>query len=150
MKFLISILVFICVLNVGAEETKPLFERLGGKKAVVSVIKETVANIDNDKEIRPFFALTFNTKKRKLRFMKLLYLQICEATGGGCKYSGKDMKTAHANMKIEKKHFQGLVNALVAALDKFKVPQKEKDELLAALGPMEADIVESDTQPELK
>ena len=74
--------------------------------------------------------------------MKLLYLQICEAAGGGCKYPGKDMKPAHKGMGVRKQHFQALAGALVKALDKFKVPEKEKNELLAAVGPLEKDIVE--------
>ena len=35
-----------------------------------------------------------------------------------------------------------LVGDLVAALNKFKVPEREKNELLGALGPMKSDIVE--------
>jgi hemoglobin len=52
------------------------------------------------------------------------------------------MKTTHAGMKITNGDFNALVEDLVAALDKFKVPAKEKEELLALLGPMKKDIVE--------
>ena len=68
--------------------------------------------------------------------------QICEASGGPCKYTGKDMKTAHMGMGIGGGDFDALVGDLVGALDHFKVPQHEKDQLLGALGPMKADIVE--------
>ena len=37
--------------------------------------------------------------------------------------------------------FDVLVADLVATLDKFKVPEKEKGELLSVLGPMRKDIV---------
>ena len=67
--------------------------------------------------------------------------QICEASGGPCKYTGKDMKTAHAGMGVTDADFDALVGDLVATLDKFKVPEKEKSELLGALGPMKKDIV---------
>jgi hemoglobin len=51
------------------------------------------------------------------------------------------MKTAHAGMGITDADFNALVEDLVATLDKFKVPEKEKGELLGVLGPMRKDIV---------
>ena len=56
-------------------------------------------------------------------------------------YKGKTMLESHKGMNITTAEFNALVGDLVAALDKFKVPQKEKDELLAILGPMSTDIV---------
>jgi hemoglobin len=50
-----------------------------------------------------------------------LYEQICAASGGGCTYSGKDMKTAHAGMNIKQADFDALVEDLVKSLDKFHV-----------------------------
>ena len=51
------------------------------------------------------------------------------------------MKTAHKGMKITDADFDALVGDLVKSLDKFKVPVKEKNELLTALGSMKPDIV---------
>ena len=68
--------------------------------------------------------------------------QICQASGGPCTYTGKDMKTAHQGMGIKDADFNALVEDLVAALYKFKVPEKEKGELLGILGPLKKDIVE--------
>ena len=67
--------------------------------------------------------------------------QICEASGGPCKYSGKGMSAAHAGMGIHDGDFNALVEDLVRALDKFKVAEADKNALLAALGPMKTDIV---------
>jgi hemoglobin len=52
------------------------------------------------------------------------------------------MKTAHAGMGIGGPAFDALVEDLVKALDKFAVPEQEKSELLAVLGPMRSAIVE--------
>jgi hemoglobin len=52
------------------------------------------------------------------------------------------MKAAHMGMGISGADFDALVQDLVGALDKFKVGQHEKDQLLGALGPMKTDIVE--------
>jgi hemoglobin len=52
------------------------------------------------------------------------------------------MKEAHQGMGVKDADFGALVEDLVKALDKFKVGEQEKKELLGALGPMKGDIVE--------
>ncbi len=118
----------------GAE--KPLFERLGGLDAIKAVVGEFLTNVAADDKIKARFA---NANLEGLRGK--LVDQICQATGGPCKYSGLDMKAAHAGMKVTEDEFGALVGDLVKALDKFKVPDKEKGELLGALGAMKPDIV---------
>ncbi|MFO0765791.1 MAG: group 1 truncated hemoglobin [Nitrospiraceae bacterium] len=71
----------------------------------------------------------------------MLVDQICQASGGPCTYTGRDMKSTHAGMGINSGDFDALVGDLVATLNQFKVPEREKNELLGALGPMK-DIVE--------
>lgn len=116
---------------------KSLYNRLGGKEAITAVVAQFVANVAADVRINGRFAATDIPKLKKH-----LVDQICSATGGPCAYSGRDMRTTHAGMKITNGDFAALVEDLVAALDRFKVPAQEKDELLALLGPMKKDIVE--------
>lgn len=121
----------------GTAETKSLYDRLGGKDAITGVVDDFVANVAADARINSFFA---NTDIPKLK--QMLVDQICEASGGPCKYTGKTMKEVHTGMKIKDEHFDALVEDLVKSLDKFKVGEKEKADLLGALGPMRPDIVE--------
>jgi len=65
------------------------------------------------------------------------------ATGGPCIYSGSDMKTTHAGMKISIGDFGALEEDLVKALDMRKVPAQGKGELLGLLEPMKKDIVKA-------
>jgi hemoglobin len=120
---------------------KTLYERLGGKKSITAVVDDFVGRVAADSRINSFFKDTAADQKRLAKFKKNLVDQICQASGGPCKYMGKDMKTAHAGMGITSADFDALVEDLVAALDKFKVGDKEKNELLGALGPMKSDIV---------
>ncbi|MBI1747045.1 MAG: group 1 truncated hemoglobin [Acidobacteria bacterium] len=118
-----------------------LYTRLGGKKGITTVVNTFVGNCAGDSRINAFFAATAADPKRLAEFKSLLVDQICEASGGPCKYKGKDMKTAHMGMGVKDADFAALVEDLVKALDSNKVGQKEKDELLGALGPMKSDIV---------
>lgn len=130
-------LLYGCASNMDMQKpATSLYERLGGKPAITAVVDDFVANVAADKRINGFFAQTDIQ-----RLKRLLVEQICAGTGGPCTYTGRDMKTAHAGMRIDDAHFNALVEDLVRTLDKFKVPQREKEELLGILGPMKADIV---------
>lgn len=117
---------------------KSLYDRLGGKSSISAVVDQFVANVAADTRINGRFA---TTDIRKLKGH--LVDQVCMATGGPCTYSGRDMRTTHAGMKISNGDFEALVEDLVKSLDTFKVPAREKGELLDLLGPMRKDIVEA-------
>ena len=115
---------------------KSLYDRLGGQGAITAVVEEFVTRTTTDPRIKDRF---FNTDAANLK--KQLVDFVCMATGGPCKYGGKDMVTAHGGMEVVDDEFTALVEDLVGALDKFKVPEKEKGELLGALGPLKPQIV---------
>jgi len=121
----------------GQETTKTLYDRLGGKAAITAVVDQFVTNVADDKRINARFSTTDIP-----RLKKNLADQVCMASGGPCTYSGRDMTTTHAGMKITAADFNALVEDLVASLNKFKVSETEKKELLGILGPMKKDIVE--------
>jgi hemoglobin len=116
---------------------KSLFDRLGGKGAITAVVETFVGNVGGDTRINKFFAST-DLGKLKMHLVN----QICEASGGPCKYTGRTMKQTHAGMGVDEAAFNALVEDLVKALDHHKVGKTEKDELLGILGPMKSDIVE--------
>ena len=62
-----------------------------------------------------------------------------------CTYMGQDMKRAHSGMGVSGSEFDALASDLVVTLNKYKVGDREKNELLGALGPMKQDIVENPT-----
>lgn len=116
---------------------KSLYERLGGLPAIGAVVDEFLKNVAGDTRIAHRFALT---DLKDLR--QKLVDQICQATGGPCTYKGGDMKSVHKGQRVSSADFNALVEDLVKALDTFKVPEKEKGELLSALASMQGDIVE--------
>jgi hemoglobin len=119
------------------EQKEPsLYERLGGREAIVAVVDDFVANVAADERINGFFA---NTDIPALK--ENLVDQVCEASGGPCTYEGEDMKTAHAGMGITEEHFNAMGEDMLATLEKFGVPEKETNELMTLLGSMKGDIV---------
>src|SRR3979411_3199245 len=109
----------------GAME-RTLYERLGGMDAITAVVEDFRDRVAGDDRINLKFART-----DLARLTKMLIDQVCEATGGPCRYNGRSMKEAHADMKVTKGEFNALVEDLVATLNHFKVPSAEQGELLA-------------------
>jgi hemoglobin len=144
MKHVKTIVLGLCLLAVFSvpafAQAKSLYDRLGGKEAISAVVDEFAKNVLGDARINKKFAQSDAT-----RLVTNLKEFVCQATGGPCQYTGLDMKTAHKRMGVTTGEFNALVEDLVKALDTFKVPDKEKNELLGALGPMKSDIVEIDS-----
>src|SRR5262245_30919207 len=99
-----------------AMKEKSLYDRLGGKPAITAVVDEFVGRVAADKRINAFFAATAADPKRLATFKGLLVDQICQASGGPCKYMGKSMKAAHMGMGVSNADFNALVEDLVGAL----------------------------------
>jgi hemoglobin len=111
----------------------------GGRDAIRLIVDDFVANLAADNRTKARFAALKPLEVERLK--SLLADQICEASGGPCAYYGRDMKTTHTGMKITETEWNATVEALVKALDKYKIDKTEKEDLLAALGPMKKDIV---------
>lgn len=113
-----------------------LYQRLGGMPAINAVVDDFTARMAGDARVNAGFR---NTDVPK--FKKLLADQICEATGGPCKYTGRSMKDTHKGMKITDEQFNITGGHLAASLDKFNVAAADKTALLNAIGGMKPDIV---------
>jgi hemoglobin len=125
----------------GAAPAAPsLYKRLGGYDALAAVTDEFIGRLATDKSLGRFFVGASVNSQARIR--QLVVDQLCNATGGPCLYIGRDMKTSHAGLGITEADWTTSVNHLVATLDKFKVPAKEKGEVLAAISSLKKDIVE--------
>jgi len=125
--------------TVRAEE-KSLYQRLGGYDAIAAVSDEFIARLATDDQEKRFFVGFSNDSKARIR-QHLIDL-VCKSTGGPCLYSGRDMKTAHAGAGVSKADWDHSLKIFGEVLNKFKVPEKEQQELAALLVPLEMDIVE--------
>ena len=114
-----------------------LYDRLGGFDAITAVVDSFVARCAADDRINRTFARTDLP-----RLKKMLVDQVCEATGGPCTYSGRDMRETHDGVGVTAGEFDALVEDLGATLDEFNVPAAEQSELVGIPGPFRGEIVE--------
>lgn len=125
-----------------ADADKALYERLGGKPAVDAVVSDLVDRILLDERVRGWFAHAASSPEATAAYKATLTDFVCQSTGGPCQYKGRDMASAHTGRGVTSDAFNAVVDDLIATLAKFKVPQKEQDDLLALLGGLKPDIVQ--------
>lgn len=142
-RILLSALIFSLLLTttvtVRAQE-KSLYKRVGGYNALAAVVDDFVGRLVADKQFEKFFAGHSIDSKKRIR--QHILDQFCAATGGPCIYTGRDMKTTHGGLGITEAEWDAAAKHLAASLDKFKVPEKEKGEVLAFVTTLKKDIVE--------
>ena len=109
-----------------------LYWRLGGQDAINAAVDELLKLTKTDDRLS---GRTLGACAPKLRE------QLCEATGGPCTYTGRDMATAHTGLKITEAEFGAVADNLVKVLDALEVPEQEKNELVALIAPLSKDIV---------
>lgn len=116
-----------------------LYTRLGGYDALAAVTDDFLGRLLTDPKESRFFVGLSTDSKTKVRQHVVDFL--CVATGGPCKYTGRDMETAHTGLNITDEDWTIAVKALGDTLNKFKVPAREQGEVLGAIAPLKSKIV---------
>ena len=131
--------------NANAQEEKSLYERLGGVFAIAAVVDHfsdaVVKNPIVGQESKNPQLREWHTKNLDrlpgLRFMRTLW--VCDVSGGPFKFTATKpgatplgLEEAHRDLRISPAEFDEVAAELGRSLDQFKVPQREKDEVLAA------------------
>jgi hemoglobin len=132
-----------------------LFDRLGGVAGISNIVADFTPRVLADPRVNwerngvkrgglslhsgqsvEWKATPQNVTVLKQHLAEFLAL----ATGGPPHYTGKDLKSAHADMHISNPEFDAVIGDLKSSLDKLEIPNREQKELLA--------IVES-TRPQI-
>jgi hemoglobin len=132
--------VLITLLLLGGAATAsqaPLYDRLGGAPGVAAIADTLIDRVSTD----PKLGRSFKDSKLE-RIKKLLAEQICDLSGGPCRYSGDSMKEVHTGHHISEAEFFGMVADLRAVLKERHVSQGAANELLRLLAPIKRDVVE--------
>jgi hemoglobin len=119
---------------------KTLYERLGGYDAICAVAGDLLPRLQADPQLARFWQ---NRGEDGLRREKQLLIDfLCSSAGGPLYYTGRDMKTSHKGMKISESDWSAFLGHVSATLEAFKVPQAERDQVLAFVQSTKSDIVE--------
>ena len=122
-----------------AQEKQSLYQRLGKYDVIAGIVDDFLTHVRSDPQFSRFSGRGQDSLKRA---RQLLVDQLCALSGGPCVYIGRDMKTAHAGLGITDADWEANMKHMTASIDKFKVPKKEKEELLAIVAGFRGNIVE--------
>jgi hemoglobin len=125
-----------------AQQPKSLYDRLGGVYSIATVVDDFIERLLVNDTLNANPAISearARVPKAGLKFH--VTALVCEVTGGPCKYAGRSMKEAHAHLNITDGQWDAMVADFRKTLDKFKVPAKEQEELIAIVGSTKKDIV---------
>jgi len=119
-----------------------LYERLGAENGVAAISNALIDRVASDPVLGRSFVDT-----NLPRIKKLLAEQICDLSGGPCRYSGDPMREVHAGHHITEAEFYRMVDTLRAILKERHVGMSATNELLRLLAPMKRDVVEPASAP---
>ena len=121
---------------------KSLYDRLGGLAPIAVVVNDFIDLMVPDAELNKNPAIAEARKHVPAPYLKYqVTAQVCEATGGPCKYTGRTMKASHVHLNLTEKEWARGVVLFKQVLAKHKVPDREQKELLAIFDSTKADIV---------
>lgn len=123
----------------GSSGQQSLYKRLGGYDALAAVSDDFIGRLATDQQLSKFFVGLSADSQKRLRQHFVDFL--CSATGGPCFYIGRDMKTSHTGLHITDADWDAAVKDLTATFDKFKVPEKERADVVSAISGLKGDIV---------
>lgn len=125
-----------------ADNAKALYERLGGLHGITMVVDDFIDRLVANRTLNRNPAIAAGRKSSPAPYLKFQVSQLmCEATGGPCKYTGKDMRSSHAHLNISEKEWGVMAGEFRKSLAKFKVPATEQKELFDIVGKTKGDIV---------
>ncbi len=119
-----------------------LYERLGGVYQIATVVDDFVNRVMDDPRLNA--NPNVNEAHHEVApagFKYLVTEQVCEATGGPQRYTGRSMVDSHAHLGINEHEWRAFLDDFKQTLDKFQVPQAEQAELFAIVESTKHDIV---------
>jgi len=120
---------------------KSLYERLGGYEGITGFANNLLPRLQSDPQLGRFWQ--HRGDDGIAREKQLLIDYLCASAGGPMYYTGRDMRTSHKGMKISQSDWTIFLNHAGATMEALRVPQQERDEIVAFVLKLKSEIVES-------
>ena len=118
-----------------------LYERLGGYDGITAFANDLLPRLQGDPQLGRFWE--HRGDDGIAREKQLLIDFLCASAGGPMYYTGRDMKTSHAGMRISDSDWSIFLKHAGATMEALQVPQDECDEIAAFVTSLKGDIVEA-------
>jgi len=120
---------------------KTLYERLGEVKGITQLVDDVVDIHMANPSVSPRF-LPLKEKPEQLAMIKNHTVNFfCAGSGGPQTYGGRDMVSTHKGMNISEQEFLAVVDDIMAAMDKNKLGEEEKKDVLAILYSLKEQVI---------
>ncbi len=119
-----------------AEQRMSVYDQIGGEAAILVTVETFYQRVLGDPLLQPFFE---DIDMAMLKRQQVDFFS--QALGGPNIYRGPDMKTVHANMVIEQRHFDRVAHHLVSTLQFLGVAPEHIETVVQTVGPLAAEIV---------
>jgi len=123
-----------------------LYERLGGDFPIAAVVDyfsdQLLKNpkiVNANPQLKEWHTEEYKVRLPGLKFLRTLW--VCAVAGGPFQYTGESLREAHFDLHIPPEVFDEVAAELGHALDHFKVPKREKEEVLAAFAAQKPDVI---------
>ena len=121
--------------------TKSLYEQLGGREGISSIVDDTVEAHLNNPAVSARFS-PFLERPEHLAIIKNHTVDFFSAgSGGPVVYGGKDMVAAHTGMNISPTEYMHVVDDIFIALDKNGIDENAKKDVLSILWSLKGMII---------
>ena len=117
-----------------------LYQRLGGYDAISAVADNLLPRLMADEALGRFW--DHRGTDGIVREKQLLIDMLCNVAGGPVYYTGRDMKTTHAGMRISESDWSRFLDHVHDTLNHFEVPATEQAEVVGFIESTKSQIVE--------
>lgn len=119
-----------------------LYERLGGKEGITAIVDDVIEAHMQNPTISATF-IPYKTQPERMAKIRQHTIDFFSAgSGGPVQYTGRDMPTTHAGMNISATEYMAVIDDIMMVLDKHKIDEESKKDVLAILWSLKGMIME--------
>ena len=120
---------------------KSLYDRLGGYDSITTFVHDLLDRLQADSQLGRFWQ--HRGDDGIAREKQLLIDYLAASAGGPLLYTGREMLASHVGMKIDDSDWNVFLGHAGATMESLKIPQQERDDIVAFVLTLQSDIVDS-------